>query len=55
MWWLPWVYVSFCGVSCVILGRMREAREDVCEEAEVVHSDKMVLLCAMHELRRSTC
>lgn len=34
----------------VILGRMREAREEVWEEAEVVHSDRMVLLCAIQEL-----
>jgi hypothetical protein len=29
---------------------MREARDDVCEDAEVVHSERMVVLCAMHEL-----
>lgn len=28
-----------------------EASEEVCEEAEVVHSDRMVVLCAMHELQ----
>lgn len=50
MWWLPWVYVSFCGVSWLILGRMREARDEVCEAAEVVHSVRMVVLWAMHEL-----
>lgn len=32
---------------------MREARDEVCEEAEVVHSDSMVVLCAMHELQFS--
>lgn len=51
MWLLPWVYVSFCGVSWVILGRISDASDDVCDEAEVVHSERMVLLCAMHELR----
>lgn len=39
----------------MILGRMSEAREDVCDEAEVVHSDKMVLLCAMQELKTPAC
>lgn len=34
----------------MILGRMMEAREEVCEEAEVVHSARMVLLWAMQEL-----
>ena len=50
MWLLPWVYVSFCGVSWVIFGRIREASDDVCEEADVVHSERMVELCAMQEL-----
>ena len=43
-------YVSFCDVEWSILGRMTEARDDVCEDADVVHSVKMVLLWAMHEL-----
>jgi hypothetical protein len=43
--------VSFCGVECSILGRMREAREEVWDEAEVVHSERMVVLWAMQELR----
>lgn len=38
-------------MSCFIFGRMSEARDEVWEEAEVVHSVRMVLLCAMHELR----
>ena len=33
-----------------ILGRMREASEEVWEEAEVVHSERMVVLWAMQEL-----
>lgn len=37
-------------MSWAILGRIKEAREEVWEEAEVVHSDRMVLLCAMQEL-----
>lgn len=37
-------------MSWVILGRISEASEDVCEDAEVVHSERMVVLCAMHEL-----
>ena len=32
------------------MGRIREASEEVCEEAEVVHSARMVLLWAMHAL-----
>ena len=32
------------------MGRMREAREEVCDEAEVVHSERMVVLCAIQEL-----
>src|SRR5690242_10714778 len=51
MWCVPWVYVSFCGEAWSILGRMREAREEVCEEAEVVHSARIVVLCAMQALR----
>lgn len=35
-----------------ILGRIREARLEVCDEAEVVHSERMVVLWAMQELRR---
>lgn len=35
---------------CSILGRMREARDDVCDDAEVVHSARMVVLWAMQEL-----
>lgn len=44
------MYVNFWGSSWDILGRIRDAREDVCDEAEVVHSDRMVVWCAMHEL-----
>lgn len=29
---------------------MRDARDEVCEAAEVVHSERMVVLWAMHEL-----
>lgn len=36
---------------CSIFGRMREARDEVCDEAEVVHSARMVVLCAMQELQ----
>lgn len=43
--------MSFCGVECWILGRMREARDEVCEEAEVVHSVRIVVWWAMHALR----
>lgn len=35
---------------CSILGSMRDAREDVCDDAEVVHSLRMVVLCAIQEL-----
>ena len=35
----------------MILGRTREAREEVCEEAEVVCSVRIVVLWAMQELR----
>ena len=31
---------------------MRDAREEVCEDAEAVCSVRIVLLWAMHELRR---
>ena len=34
----------------MILGRMSEAREEVCEEAEVVCSVRMVVWKAMQEL-----
>lgn len=48
--------MSFCGVECWILGRMREARDEVCDEAEVVHSVRIVVWWAMHALRRvSSC
>lgn len=33
-----------------ILGRMRDAREEVWEAAEVVDSVRIVVLCAMQEL-----
>jgi hypothetical protein len=36
--------VSFWGVEWEILGRMREAREEVWEEAEAVCSVRIVLL-----------
>lgn len=45
------MYVSFCGEVCVIFGRTRDASDDVCEDADVVHSVRIVLLCAMHELK----
>ena len=44
------MYVNFCGVSCVIFGRINEARDDVCDDAEVVHSERIVELWAMQEL-----
>ena len=44
------MYVSFCGESWVILGRIREASDEVCDDADVVHSDRIVEWCAMHEL-----
>jgi hypothetical protein len=34
---------------------MREASDEVCEEAEVVHSDRIVVSWAMQELRRMLC
>lgn len=51
MWCEPWVYVSFCGESWVIFGRISEARDDVCDDADVVHSERMVELWAMQELK----
>jgi len=54
MWLVPCVYVSFCGDEWSILGRMSEARDEVCDEAEVVHSLRIVVLCAMHELWKWT-
>lgn len=39
----PWVYVSFWGESCLILGRIMEASDDVWELAEVVHSLRIVV------------
>jgi hypothetical protein len=44
------VYVSFWADAWSILGRMTDASDDVCDEADVVHSARMVVLCAMHEL-----
>jgi hypothetical protein len=41
-------------VSCTILGRITEASDEVCDDAEVVHSERMVVLCAIHELRKET-
>ncbi len=41
---LLWVYVSFWGDEWSILGRMRDAREEVLEAAEVVCSVRMVVL-----------
>lgn len=37
---------------CSILGRTRDAREEVPEVAEVVCSVRMVVLWAMHELKK---
>ena len=48
------MYVSFWGDEWSILGRMREASDEVCDEAEVVHSLRMVVLCAMQELVRAS-
>lgn len=42
--------MSFWAVPWVILGRTREARDDVWEDAEAVCSLRMVLLCAMQAL-----
>lgn len=42
--------MSFCALSCLILGRMMEGSDEVAEEAEVVCSVRMVVLCAMHAL-----
>lgn len=42
--------MSFWGREWSILGRIREASDEVCEEAEVVHSARIVLLWAMHAL-----
>jgi len=39
-----WVYVSFLGDVWSILGRMRDARDEVLEAADVVCSVKMVVL-----------
>lgn len=36
----------------MILGRTREAREEVCDVAEVVCSERMVVLCAMQAYRK---
>lgn len=44
IWWLPCVYVSFWGDSCSILGRMSEASDELCDEADVVHSERIVVL-----------
>jgi hypothetical protein len=38
-------------VAWSILGRMREARLEVWLEAEVVHSERIVVLWAMQELK----
>ena len=32
---------------------MREESDEVCDEAETVHSERIVVLCAMQELRWS--
>lgn len=40
---------------CSILGRMREARDEVWEEADVVHSERIVVLCAIQELKIVSC
>lgn len=42
--------MSFWGSSCLILGRIREARLEVWEVADDVCSVRMVVLCAMQEL-----
>jgi hypothetical protein len=49
----PCVYVSFCGDACEILGRMSDGSDDVCDDADAVCSVRMVVLCAMQELRGS--
>jgi hypothetical protein len=35
---------------CSILGRISDAREEVCDDADVVHSARIVVLCAIQEL-----
>ncbi len=50
MWLGPWVYVSFCGVECVIFGRTMEEREEALEEGEETCSARMVVLWAMQAL-----
>jgi len=49
---LLWVYVSFCDVVCVIFGRTSDASEDVADEAEVVCSARIVVLCAIQAYNR---
>lgn len=46
----PCVYVSFCGASWEIFGRMMEARLDVWELGEALCSARIVVLKAMQEL-----
>lgn len=38
-------------MRCSIFGRIRDASDEVCEAADVVHSVKMVVLCAIQELQ----
>lgn len=47
------MYVSFCGLECEILGRMREASDEVWLLAEAVCSVRMVVLQAIQELSSS--
>lgn len=42
--------MSFWAVWCSIFGRTREARDEVCEDAEAVCSASMVVLWAMQAL-----
>lgn len=52
MWYAPCVYVSFCGDEWSILGRISDASDDVCDDAEVVHSARIVVWYAMQALAR---
>ena len=42
--------MSFCGEEWLIFGRISDARDDVCEDAEVVCSVRMVVWYAIQEL-----
>jgi hypothetical protein len=46
----PSIYVNFAAESWLILGRTSEARDEVCEDADVVCSVRIVVLCAIQAL-----